>query len=83
MINIQSTEAKARFSELLRTVERGETVAISRRGQTIAHVIPAPEAQRFDYKKAVEELRKIHEKWGSSELSIEDIVALKHAGHNR
>ena len=42
MQTIQATEAKARLAELLRTVEHGETVAITRHGRTIAHVIPAP-----------------------------------------
>ena len=83
MIKLQSTEAKTRFAELLRTVERGETVAITRHGQTIAHVISAPEARRFNYRNAVAELDRIHDKWGGSDLSIEEIVALKHAGHNR
>ncbi|MXY36699.1 MAG: type II toxin-antitoxin system Phd/YefM family antitoxin, partial [Dehalococcoidia bacterium] len=34
MREIQSTEAKARFAELLRRVENGETVAITRHGKT-------------------------------------------------
>ena len=83
MINVQSTEAKARFAELLRTVERGETVAITRHGQTVAHVVPAMDSQRARYEAFEEKLRRFHEKWGPAGMSIEEIVDLKHAGHDR
>ena len=83
MLIIQTTEAKERLAELLRTVERGDTVAIARHGQTIAHVVPAPENRRFNYQEFSEKIDKIHQKWGTSDLSIEEIVRLKHAGHDR
>ena len=83
MIKLQSTEARARFAELLRTVERGETVAITRHGQTIAHVVPAMDNQRARYEAFEKKLRKFHEKWGTFPMSTEEIIALKHAGHDR
>ncbi|MXW93554.1 MAG: type II toxin-antitoxin system prevent-host-death family antitoxin, partial [Rhodospirillaceae bacterium] len=45
MQTISATEAKARLAELLRTVERGETVALTRHGAAIAHVIPVQESE--------------------------------------
>ena len=42
MREFTATEAKARLAELLRTVERGEAVAITRHGEPIAHLVPAP-----------------------------------------
>ena len=47
---VQATEAKARLAELLRTVEHGESVAITRHGETIAHVIPARADEHTDHK---------------------------------
>ena len=41
MREIQATEAKARLADLLRSVEHGETIAITRHGKTIAHLVPA------------------------------------------
>lgn len=37
---VPATEAKARLAELLREVENGETVAITRHGRTVAHLTP-------------------------------------------
>lgn len=37
---VTATEAKTHFSRLLRQVEDGETIAISRRDKTVAFLIP-------------------------------------------
>ena len=37
---VTATEAKAQFSRLLRQVEGGETIAISKRDETVAFLIP-------------------------------------------
>jgi prevent-host-death family protein len=39
MKQIKSSDAKARFSELLDEVERGETISITRHGKVIAHIL--------------------------------------------
>ncbi len=41
MRKIPSTEVKASFAEIVRSVERGETVAITRHGRDVAHLIPS------------------------------------------
>ena len=56
MREIQSTEAKARFAEVLRSVEHGETIAITRHGKTIAHLIPARDQEQAERDAAVERL---------------------------
>lgn len=48
-------DAKARLSELIDRVEAGETVDITRRGKTVARVIPA---ERKPGKIDVERLRR-------------------------
>ena len=40
MRSVQVVEAKAKFSALLAAVEAGETVAIMRRGQIVAQLVP-------------------------------------------
>ena len=52
---IQATEAKIHLAELLRNVEQGETIAITRHGKPIAHLIPAEAQERLQRKRAVEE----------------------------
>ncbi len=40
MREIQVTQAKAHFAELLREVEHGKSFAITRHGRTVAHLFP-------------------------------------------
>lgn len=40
MREIQASEAKARLSQVLDEVERGETVIITRHGRAVARIIP-------------------------------------------
>ncbi len=46
MRQVQETEAPARLSELLRTVERGETIVITRHGKAVAQLAPAEDQER-------------------------------------
>ncbi len=48
-------EARTQLSELLREVEAGETVSITRNGREIAHVIPAP--------KSTADIQKLIDEW--------------------
>ena len=80
MRTIQATEAKARLAELLRTVEHGETVAITRHGETIAHVIPA-RAEHTDHKQVVARFRRRRNEWQPVAMSIDDILLARHYGH--
>ena len=83
MRTIQATEAKAHLAELLRTVERGETVAITRHGETIAHMIPARAGERADHKQVVDRFRRRRDEWQSAAMSNDDILAARHSGHRR
>ena len=63
MREVQATQAKAQLAELLRTVERGETIAITRHGKTIAHLVPAEERERELRKEAVDRFLQQRAKW--------------------
>ena len=81
MLTIQTTEAKERLVELLRNVERGERVAITRQGQTIAHLVPVSEGEdSASYQCAVDDFFEAASKWESCSVSIEEVVRAKHEG---
>ncbi|MFP3938539.1 MAG: type II toxin-antitoxin system Phd/YefM family antitoxin [Phycisphaerae bacterium] len=44
MDKVSARQARAKFSDLLKEAERGGTVAITRRGRVVAHLVP-PERQ--------------------------------------
>lgn len=56
MLQVQATEAKAKFAELLRNVESGETVVITRHGKKIARLVP--DAELGGIKMSTEEIRE-------------------------
>ena len=81
MREVQATKAKAHFAELLRTVEYGETVAITRHGRAIAHLIPAQDQEYARRKEAVVRFRNRRRRWRRIEMSTEEILAARREGH--
>jgi len=63
MISIPLAQAKNQLSELIGRVERGETVAVTRRGKPVAQlVVFAPESagqQKEQVQQAFERLRQL------------------------
>ena len=78
---VQATQARARFAELLRRVERGETVVITRHGWAVARMAPEQEAEREDYAQAVARFRHRRKEWESAGISLEEIIQMRHEGH--
>jgi len=81
MKKIQTTEAKARLADLLRMVERGETVAITRHGKTIAHLVPAHVQESDSRKLAVERFRQRRAGWRRVAMTTAEILAARDEGH--
>jgi prevent-host-death family protein len=54
MMEIRSSDAKARFSELLDQVEHGETVVITRHGRPIARLVPESDRRQQEIDEALE-----------------------------
>jgi prevent-host-death family protein len=46
-VNIPVEDANARFSEILRRAEAGETIAITRCGKPIARIMPPADQEEF------------------------------------
>lgn len=60
MKTVGAYEAKTHFSELLRDVENGETVTVTRHGVAVARLVPIHDLNR-DSSVAIEELRRFRE----------------------
>jgi prevent-host-death family protein len=78
MKKIQSSVAKAQFSELLDEVERGETVVITRHGKPIAWIVPDDEARRRRVAEAIEGIKELRKH--TKPATIEEIIAWKNEG---
>lgn len=81
MDRVQATEAKTRFAELLRRVERGEAVVITRHGQAVARMTPVQEAEREDYSEVVARFHRRLRELEPVDMSIEEVLQARHRGH--
>ena len=75
MREVPTTEAKSRFAELLRVVEYGESIAITRHGRTVAHLVPAVDHERASQQSAVERFRARRRQWRRIDMTTEEILA--------
>ena len=78
-LEYQASEAKAKFSELLDQVERGETVRITRHGKTITRIVPEGEVRRSKVAETIERLKAMREAFGKAPL--DEILASRREGH--
>ena len=81
MREVQATEAKSHLAQLLSAVERGETIAITRHGKPIAHLVPAEKQDRATRRAAVERFKAWRATWKGIDMSIEELLAARHEGH--
>jgi prevent-host-death family protein len=81
MREVQATEAKAKLAELLRTVERGESIAITRHGRTVAHLVPAQDREGVQRREAVAHFRELRRGWRKTGMSTDEILSARHEGH--
>lgn len=80
MREVQATQSKAHFAELLRTVEYGETVAITRHGRAVAHLTPARDQETTRRREAVARFRSARRQWRRIEMSTDEILAARREG---
>jgi prevent-host-death family protein len=78
MQTVGSNEAKSNFPRLLRQVEHGETIIITRYGKAIARLIPAaPTDPRPEIAEAIAAMRTFQEQEApalGNDLSIRDLI---------
>jgi len=75
---VAATEARIHFAQLPSSVERGETIAITRHGRPIAHLVPAEAQERAARRAAVERFEAQRAKWKGAGMSIEELLAVRH-----
>ena len=81
MRDVKATDAKARLAELLRQVEGGETIAITRHGKTVAHLIPAQTGELARRREAMDRFMRARSQWTPTGMSRDEVLAARHAGH--
>ena len=80
MREVAATDAKAHLAELLRAVEYGETVAITRHGKTVAHLSPPGEDGTAARRAAVERFRTWRGQRRPTGVTTEQILELIREG---
>lgn len=74
-IEIGSFDAKARLSELLREVQRGQRYTITLRGRPVADLVPSSSPAGLDIHAAIEAMRSIRKVRGVSEETVAEWIA--------
>ncbi len=75
MTIVEYHEARTRFSELLRAVERGETVTITRRGEPVARIVGAAAGADEAATAVIERIEGARSKRPS--VTIEEILEMR------
>jgi len=73
--------AKARFAELLRDVERGESIVITRNGKKVAVLVPIEDYERERRRKAVDRFMEMRSEWKPTGITAEEYMSWRHEGH--
>ena len=83
MREIQALEAKARLSQLLDEVERGETVVITRHGRAVARIIPEAQRRQHEIAAALDYIKALGKEIApeNGPVSIGEIVSSIHERH--
>ena len=81
MREVQATVVKARLSELLRDVERGESITITRNGKKVAALVPIEDEEREQRRRAVDRFMEMRRSWRLTGISVEEFMDWRHEGH--
>jgi prevent-host-death family protein len=78
MTTVSAYEAKTHLPRLIRAVERGETVIITRHGKPVAQLGPVKD-RRAEVAEVIERMKR--ERARRPKVSVEEILASIHEGH--
>lgn len=78
MKQIQASEAKAKFSELLDEVEQGETIAITRHGKVVARIEPDREAAFRQSRAAMQRIMEARKT--APKVTVEELLQWRDEG---
>lgn len=78
MLTVGSYQAKTRLAELLRRVEEGERITITKHGVPIAKLVPHAHEEEVDLDEVVQEIKRFGERHSLQGLSLKEMI---HEGH--
>jgi prevent-host-death family protein len=78
MRQVQASDAKTHLPRLLDDVERGETIAITRHGRPVAHLVPAATQDRARIAKALAGIRTLRRQ--TKPMSTAEILSARDDG---
>ena len=78
MTTVTAYEAKTHLPRLIRAVERGETVIITRFGKPVAKLGPVAD-KRADVAEVIERMKRARAR--RPKVPLEELLAARHEGH--
>lgn len=78
MRQIQASEAKSHFLQLLDEVERGETLIITRHGRPIARIAPEEDVRQEEIDRAIESIKELRNRTGR--ITVEELLSARDEG---
>jgi prevent-host-death family protein len=78
MTTVTAYEAKTHLPRLLRAVERGERIVITRHGKPVAELVPFVE-HRADLSDVIQRMKRARE--GRAHVPLDELLAARHEGH--
>jgi prevent-host-death family protein len=81
MREVGAYEAKTHLPKLLRAVEAGESVVITRHGVPIARIVPAGTEADADVSAAIQRLKAARR--SRPKVPVGEIIEARHEGHRR
>jgi prevent-host-death family protein len=72
--NVGAYEAKTKLPELLKRVEQGEHITITKHGTPVAVLVPVGRYPRRDVAQTIEELKAFAQSHSRGDLSIREMI---------
>jgi prevent-host-death family protein len=79
MTTVTAYEAKTHLPRLIRAVERGDTLIITRYCKPVAQLGPVQDQRCEDVAEGIERLQRARAR--RPKMSVEEILAARHKGH--
>jgi len=79
MTTVTAYEAKTHLPRLIRAVEQGETVIITRHGKPVAQLGPVQDQRRESVAEVMKRMEALRRRL--PKVSLDEILAWRHEGH--
>jgi prevent-host-death family protein len=79
MTTVTAYEAKTHLPRLIRAVEQGETVIITRHGKPVAKLAPVEDQRRENVAEVMKRMEALRRRL--PKVSLDEILAWRHEGH--